>query len=121
MGILDIFKRHHNDDLSLDLPEEKQQGSFDFGSTGQDAQPQMPGPTYQGFNQPQGYGQAQQGFGQPGQPQGYGQNDMTTKELEIISSKLDSIRAMLESLNQRVSSLERVAYGDQSYGNQRRY
>lgn len=118
MGILDIFKRHKHDDLGeLSLPGEDtnapQPQSFDFASSGQDTQPQMPGPSYQG------YGQAP-GFGAPMQS-GYGQNDMTAKELEVISSKLDSIRAMLESLNQRVASLERVAYGDQSYGNQRRY
>ena len=43
------------------------------------------------------------------------------KDLEVISAKLDSIRAMLESLNQRVSNIERIAYSRQqpakeSYG-----
>ena len=114
MGILDLFKRHKEDDLSdLGLDEPK---SYDFRSSGQDHSPQMPGPA-SGFND-QYNGQ---GFGAPQNPQTGSRDQMVAKELEIISSKLDSIRAMLESLNQRVGSLERVAYGDQNYGQQRRF
>lgn len=35
------------------------------------------------------------------------------KDLEVISAKLDSIRAMLESLNQRVANIERIANASQ--------
>lgn len=34
------------------------------------------------------------------------------KDLEVISSKLDAIRANLDSINQRLANLERVAYGE---------
>lgn len=116
MGILDLFKRHKEDDLSdLGLDEPK---SYDFQSSGQDHTPQMPGPS-NGFNEP--FGGGGQGFGSQQNFQGGSRDQMVAKELEIISSKLDSIRAMLESLNQRVGSLERVAYGDQNYGQQRRF
>lgn len=118
MGILDLFKRNKHDDLDDLKFDTEPSGSYDFQSSGQDQGPQMPGPANQG---PQG------GYGEPYGSQGFsggfssqgGQDHMVAKELEIISSKLDSIRAMLESLNQRVSSLERVAYGDQNYGPRR--
>jgi hypothetical protein len=41
------------------------------------------------------------------QPTPHGSPD--NKDLEIISAKLDSIKAMLESLNHRVESIERLA------------
>ena len=34
------------------------------------------------------------------------------KDIEIISSKLDALRASLESINQRLANLERIAYSD---------
>lgn len=34
------------------------------------------------------------------------------KELEVLSSKLDAIKAMLESINQRLSSIERTIYNE---------
>ncbi len=43
------------------------------------------------------------------------------KDLEVISAKLDSIRAMLESLNQRVANIERLAYGQQSQSTKDHY
>jgi len=33
-------------------------------------------------------------------------------EMEIVSSKLESIKAMLESINQRLTNLERIASGE---------
>ncbi|MFT4308517.1 MAG: hypothetical protein ACMXYM_04060 [Candidatus Woesearchaeota archaeon] len=105
MGILDIFKR--KDELDdFELPKEPE-SSYEFGSSGQDHTPTMPGPVNQQYQDPYA------------QQHGYGNRDqIVAKELEIISSKLDSIRATLESLNQRIAGLERVAYGD-NYG--RRY
>jgi len=35
------------------------------------------------------------------------------KDIEIVSSKLDALRATLDSINQRLANLERVAYGEQ--------
>lgn len=112
MGILDIFKRKDSfDDMEL---SKEPPSSYDFGSSGQDNTPTMPGPNYA---DPYSQGSFQHGPSQPNN-QG-GDSQLIAKELEIISSKLDSIRATLESLNQRISGLERVAYGDQNYG--RRY
>ncbi len=39
---------------------------------------------------------------------------MLKKDLEIISSKLDAIKASLESLNQRVENIERIAMSEDS-------
>lgn len=104
MGILDIFKRKdHFEDLELSKDPPK---DYDFSMH---EQPAPPGPNYgDPYTQPQQQMQ-----------QSHGSDQLVAKELEIISSKLDSIRATLESLNQRISGLERVAYGDQNYG--RRY
>ena len=58
---------------------------------------------------PQSFGTAAS-FGQPAytpQPSG-GQN----VDLQVISAKLDAIRATLDSLNQRIASIERIAYGE---------
>ncbi len=63
-------------------------------------------------------------FSQPvfQQPQTYGSNgDITSKNLEIISSKLDALRASLESINQRLSSLEAIARGEQEDRRRRYY
>ena len=43
-------------------------------------------------------------FSQMNQPQ-----QISEKDLEVISAKLDTIKALLESLNQRVANLERIA------------
>lgn len=78
-----------------------------------------------GMGQSQGFSQQpspSMGFPQPAYPQpsypGYQpryepQQDMTSKNLEIISSKLDVLRASIESLNQRLANLEAIARGDE--------
>jgi len=43
----------------------------------------------------------------PQQPY-YGAN----KDLELVSAKLDALKATLDTMNQRLANLERVAYGD---------
>ena len=87
----------------LGLPEDT-----GFGAMG--AQPQYRQPSMQPPGQP---APMQQPFGAPIQPSqpterdyGYG------KDLEVVSAKLDSIRYTLESINQRLANLERVAYGE---------
>ncbi len=89
-------------------------GGRGFGSYSQ----QYPRP--QGFQQ-QPYPQ-QPSFSQPSypQPSNYGQ-EVESKNLEIISSKLDAIRASLESLNQRLANLEAIARGDEEQSRRRRY
>jgi len=46
---------------------------------------------------------------------------MTSKNLEIISSKLDALRASIESLNQRLANLEAIARGEEDQSRRRRY
>lgn len=45
----------------------------------------------------------------------------TSKDYEIISSKLDAIKANLESINQRLANIEAIARGSQEQPQQRRY
>ena len=49
------------------------------------------------------------------------QQDLESKNLEVISSKLDAIRASLESLNQRLANLEAIARGDEENSRRRKY
>jgi hypothetical protein len=55
------------------------------------------------------------------------QNFAISKEIEVISIKLDAIKVAIESISQRLASLERAAYGNQdqnqgyNYPPQRRY
>jgi len=55
------------------------------------------------------------GFPQPTPfaPQQSQQDFMVGKDIEIISAKLDSLRAYLDSINQRLANIERIAMGDQ--------
>jgi len=46
---------------------------------------------------------------------------MESKNLEIISSKLDALRASIESLSQRLANLEAIARGDEESSRRRRY
>ena len=55
----------------------------------------------------------QQPFGNAPQAQsGINTHDLMSKDLEVVSAKLDSIRYTLESMNQRLSNIERVAHGE---------
>ena len=42
---------------------------------------------------------------------------MVSKDIEIISSKLDALRAAIESVNQRLANIERIAMGEQEKNN----
>ncbi|MFH1409769.1 MAG: hypothetical protein ABIH34_07695, partial [Nanoarchaeota archaeon] len=52
----------------------------------------------------------QHGFGAG--PQSSGPDYIVSKEIELISSKLDGLRASLESVNARLSNLERMFEND---------
>jgi hypothetical protein len=39
----------------------------------------------------------------------------SNKDMEVISAKLDALKATLDSINQRVAGLERVAYGEDTH------
>ncbi|MBI4149654.1 hypothetical protein HY491_04350 [Candidatus Woesearchaeota archaeon] len=56
----------------------------------------------------------------PGEPQNL-QNYAVGKDIEIISSKLDALRAGLESINQRLAHIERIAEGEQDTRRRWRY
>jgi len=45
----------------------------------------------------------------------------TDKNLEVISSKLDALRAALESINQRLANLEAIARGEEDQRYKRRW
>jgi hypothetical protein len=74
--------------MNLGLPNDAGFGSY--GPPGQQASMQQP-------------------FGAPLQPQ---QPDFKSDKFEVVSAKLDSIRYTLESINQRLANLERIAYGE---------
>ena len=46
---------------------------------------------------------------------------IASKNLEVISSKLDALRASLESMNQRLANIEAIARGEQEEPRRRRY
>jgi len=69
----------------------------------------------QNFSAPQSTFAPQPAFSQASQPYYQQQSSpqyTVSKEIEIISIKLDAIRSSLESINQRIAGLERVAYGE---------
>ena len=49
------------------------------------------------------------------------QQDMNSKNLEIISSKLDALRASIDSLNQRLANIETIARGEEEKRGRRYY
>ena len=134
MGILDkvMFWRKRDDFSDLGLNEKQPFGNDnlafgnDFGMGSGMGQP--------GMGQSQGFGQQpspNMGFSQPAYPQpsypSYQpsryepQQDMASKNLEIISSKLDALRASIESLNQRLANLEAIARGEEDKHRRRYY
>ncbi|MBN2566845.1 hypothetical protein JXB02_02040 [Candidatus Woesearchaeota archaeon] len=75
-------------------------------SFGADAGPSRPGSfSSSSYSQPS-YGHSQAGSSS--------HEIIVGKEIEIISSKLDAIRVSIESINQRLSNIERIASGEQS-------
>ena len=97
------------------------------------AQPGVPGANLPGLGSDPGQGlgpqpAAPQGPSiptfQPSPPQqpGYNpQQDLEAKSLEVISSKLDALRASVDSLNQRLANLEAIARGEEDQSRRKRY
>lgn len=75
---------------------------------------QQPQQSFQPFQQ-----NLQQGFQQPVQ-QMSDRDYIHAKSLEVISSKLDALKAAIESINQRLANLESIAKGEQE-DKRRRY
>lgn len=46
---------------------------------------------------------------------------IASKNLEVISSKLDALKASIDSLNQRVANIEAIARGEQEDQRRKRY
>ena len=100
-------------DLGLDIGTGP---SPDLGM-GIDTGQQQPYQKYPSFQQ------TQQGF-QPvfqQQPSLSNEGYIASKNLEVISSKLDALRASLESMNQRLANIEAIARGEQEDTRRKRY
>ena len=120
-------KKDDIEDLGKDLGLGKELG-LDIGTgpspdlgMGLEQQQQQPYQKYPSFQQssfqPQPSFQSQ-AFQQPSY-----QNDnyIASKNLEVISSKLDALRASLESINQRLANIEAIARGEQEDTRRKRY
>ncbi len=130
MGFLDKLafwkKKDEIEDLGKDLGIDKDFG-VDFGAGPspelgmglEPAAPQQPYQKFPSFQQPQQSFQSAPAFQQPS----YSTNDsyIASKNLEVISSKLDALRATLESINQRLANIEAIARGEQEDTRRRRY
>ena len=133
MGILSKLafwkKKDEFSDIGKDLGLDKDVGmgseaNNDFGlgfeTTKADKYPSFQQPQQpSNFSQPQNL---QYSYAPPSYPQQYqDQNYVTTKNLEVISSKLDALRASLDSVNQRLANIESIARGEQEEGRKKRY
>ena len=120
-------KKDDLDSLGKDLGLDKELG-LDLGGPSPDLgmgiepaqqQPYQKYPSFQqsGFQSQPSY-QPQPSFQQPSY-----QNDnyIASKNLEVISSKLDALRATMESINQRLANIEAIARGEQEDTRRKRY
>ncbi len=83
-------------------------------NSGQNAEPNVQGQFgSQSFSNPNSHAFNEYNSNTMNSGENYTQSLFTiSKEIEVISSKLDAIKATLDSLNQRVSNIERVTYGN---------
>lgn len=88
------------------------------GSQTPQSPPSFGGPPQSSFTSPQ-----QSSFGQPShqQPMQSTQSYTAEKDFEIISSKLDALRAAIDSLSQRLANLEHIARGEQQQHHKDQY
>ena len=119
-------KRDDIEDLGKDLGLDKELGldmgtgpSPDLGmGMEQQQQPWQKNPSYQ---QPQQNFQAQAFQAPAQQPSMSNDSYIASKNLEVISSKLDALRASIESINQRLANIEAIARGEQEDSRRKRY
>lgn len=105
-----IFPWKRKDDLALNE-------NFGLGLGGMEQQ------QFQPLQQPFGGMQMPMQVPQPQQPQidafqgnqAYERSYGASKDLEIVSAKLDAIKAALETLNQRLAALERYMQTEQDF------
>lgn len=114
-------------DLGKDLGLDKDLGlgmdagpSPDLGMGLEAQQPQQqPFQKYPSFQQ--NNFQPQPAFQASQQPSYQGDSYINSKNLEVISSKLDALRATMESINQRLANIEAIARGEQEDNRRKRY
>ena len=124
-------KKDELEDLGKDLGIDKDLGldiggpSPDLGMGVDTSQVQQPYQRYPSFQQQQGFQTAPSFQPQPAYQQqpSYNSNDnfIASKNLEVISSKLDALRASIESINQRLTNIEAIARGEQEDTRRKRY
>lgn len=107
MGFFDklaFWKKGGDDDILGAPPMGLDQPSgLDLGPMGgQSGQEPLGDVTGLGTPQPQAFQDMQQQQQQP-------QSDLTSQKLEVISGKLDLIKAGLDNLNQRLEKIEKIA------------
>jgi len=123
-------KKDELEDLGKDLGIDKDLGldiggpSPDLGMGVDTNQVQQPYQRYPSFQPQQGFQPAPSFQPQPAYQQpSYSSNDnfIASKNLEVISSKLDALRASIESINQRLANIEAIARGEQEDTRRKRY
>ncbi|MBI1935685.1 hypothetical protein HYS31_04555 [Candidatus Woesearchaeota archaeon] len=128
-GKLAFWKRKDDfGDLGKDFNLDKDMGldvgagpSPDLGMGMDTGQPQ-PLQKYPSFQQSPSF--QSPSFQQPSYSQpSYSGSDsfIASKNLEVISSKLDALRASIESINQRLANIEAIARGEQEDSRRKRY
>ena len=125
---LNPFKKKDDfDGLGKDLDLGKDFGldqgpSPDLGAGLDMPQTQQPFQKYPSFQGQQNFSpQMQQPSYQPPYPGAASDPYIASKNLEVISSKLDALKASLDALNQRVANIESIARGEQEDKRRRYY
>jgi hypothetical protein len=84
-------------------------------------QPFQKYPSFQQNNLSQPGFQPQPAFQASQQPSYQSDSYINSKNLEVISSKLDALRATMESINQRLANIEAIARGEEDQRRRRYY
>ena len=110
MNILNLFRRKKEFDFDEITKDDSYNANAPaaFGSQTIrepfDPTPQSPGPAYASYDRNYSQGNSSTDLA------------MIRKDLEVISSKLDSLKAILESQSQRIYQVERTVYqGDRRW------
>ncbi|MAG91050.1 hypothetical protein CMO83_00065 [Candidatus Woesearchaeota archaeon] len=130
LGKLAFWKKSDDlGDIGKDLGLDKDLGMGQPGlDAGQGPSPDLgmgldQGPQAQPFQKYPSF-QPQPGFQQAPSfqpPAPSNDNYINSKNMEVISSKLDALRVSLDSINQRLSNIEAIARGEQEDSRKRRY
>lgn len=129
MGIFSKLAFWKRKDDFADLGMGKEPADLNLGADLGLPDMQQPQPTYrQPWQQPPPLQQPMQSYQsyQPTSPPGFQaqssfsapqfstpQQDITSKNIELISSKLDALKAYLDNISQRLANLERIASGEE--------